>query len=531
MRSSPGTAWLTDPRGGIGRTLDENERLRPDKTAVVWREVRLSYGELAAAVRAQARALRASGVGEGDRVAVVMKNRPELIVTVFACARLGAIPVVANWRLAPAELAVVLEDADCTVIIADPAVVPPDGYVTRLRVKPLLVTVEPATGSVRVDGSVAYEAWIAAADSLDDVAAAPDPSTCVILYTSGTTGRPKGVMIGHFGIWALLSKAWEDWQVDTDSVLLCPLPTFHIGGFGWFLVAIACGATVVLHDEADPVAILEAVEREKLTSLLLVPTLLNAVVEEQRRRSVSIASLKTIVYGASPIGSAQLRAAIDVLEADLIQAYGLTEMTSSVTQLGPEDHRRAAHQSTPIDGVDLLRTCGRPRRGVDISIHSLEDGGALPAGRVGEVWIRADQRMQGYWRRPEETGEALLADGTLRTGDLGYFDASGYLYLVDRLKDMIVSGGENVYPIEVENVLLDHPAVADVAVIGIPHPKWVETPKAFVMVKPGAAEPTASDLIDFCRERIARYKAPTEVEFVEALPRNASGKLLKRELR
>lgn len=518
--------WLTDGQGGFHAALRQSAAAHPDRDAVRWRDRRVDYAELERRAGLVARALVAAGAGEGDRVALLMKNRVELVELLFGCARIGAIAVVLNWRLSGDELAVVIDDADCRALITDPAIRPTSAYAGELTTSPLVIELDDAA-----EGATRYEDWLSATESDPEPEHAADPSTAVLLYTSGTTGRPKGVMLGHYGLWSLLSKGYEDWHMDDESVLLCPLPAFHIGGLGWIIGSVACGSTLILQEDADPQRIIDVIESDGVTNALLVPTLMTSMVEVQNARHADLSSLRTIVYGGSPMTAVRLRAALDVLDADLIQAYGLTEMTSSVTQFSPEDHRRAAHQGEVRAGeTDLLRTCGRPRRGVEITIHDPDDGHVLPAGQVGEVWINAEQRMQGYWRRPAETAEVLLPDGTLRTGDLGYFDANGYLYLVDRLKDMIVSGGENVYPGEVENVLVDHPAVADVAVVGVPHEKWVETPKAFVVLRPGATA-TPDELIAYTRDRIAHYKCPTQVEFLDQLPRNPAGKVLRRTLR
>jgi long-chain acyl-CoA synthetase len=287
------------------------------------------------------------------------------------------------------------------------------------------------------------------------------------------------------------------------------------------MMAMANGGHTILHREVDPPAILRDIARHGVTHALFVPAVLNLLLATPGVEETDVSTLTTIVYGASPISDEVLVRALDTFRCDFIQAYGLTETTGAVTILSAEDH-------DPSD-PDLLRSCGRPMPGAELRIVDAETGADLPDGAVGEVWIRSPQVMLGYFGRPEETAAAKTPDGWLRTGDAGFL-RDGYLYLHDRVKDMIVSGGENVYPTEVENVLMAHPAVADVAVIGVPHDRWGETVKAVVVADPGV-EVLGADLIAFARAELAHYKCPTSVDFVESLPRNPSGKVLKRELR
>jgi long-chain acyl-CoA synthetase len=273
--------------------------------------------------------------------------------------------------------------------------------------------------------------------------------------------------------------------------------------------------------DVDLQAILRAIPEHGVTHALFVPAVLQFLLSVPGVEDVDFSTLRTVVYGASPITDKVLIRAMEVFGADFIQVYGLTETTGAVTQLSPEDH-------DPEGNPDLLRSCGKPMHGVELRIVT-EEGADADEGAVGEVWIRTSQNMKGYWRKPEETAAALTPDGWMRTGDAG-FVKEGYLYLYDRVKDMIVSGGENVYPAEVENVLMTHPQVADVAVIGVPHERWGETVKAIVVPAEGSS-PTPEELIGYAREHLAHFKCPTSVDFAEALPRNPSGKLLKRELR
>jgi long-chain acyl-CoA synthetase len=298
-------------------------------------------------------------------------------------------------------------------------------------------------------------------------------------------------------------------------------PLFHIAGTGWILMVLSFGGRVVLHREVDGEAILRDIERYRITHAILVPAILQLILARRNEGRADPSSLETVVYGASPISDRVLLELFSAFDCKFMQGYGLTETCGAVTTLKAEDHDPA----TP----ELLRSCGHPLAGVELRIVDPEAGVECGEGEVGEVWIRAGQVMLGYWKNPIATAEAIDADGWFRSGDAGYL-RDGRLYLHDRVKDMIVSGAENIYPAEVENVLMGHPGVSEVAVIGVPHERWGETVKAIV-VRVADADVTESKLIAYARERLAHYKCPTSVEFAVELPRNATGKILKRDLR
>jgi long-chain acyl-CoA synthetase len=343
------------------------------------------------------------------------------------------------------------------------------------------------------------------------------------LYTSGTTGVPKGVLTTHRNL-AAAAETSPYWEFDADSVSLTALPMFHIGGIGWTFLGLWNGATTVLVSEFVPEDVLDAIEQQRVTNAVLVPTMLQLLTSVPGAAERDYSALRSIAYGASPITTPVLKAALRTFRCSLYGIYGLTESTGGVVQLDPADH--------DPDGLreHLLRAAGRPLPWVELRIADTSTGAELAAGETGEVWLRAPNVTPGYFNRPQETAAALTPDGWLRTGDGGYVDAEGYLFLTDRIKDMIVSGGENVYPVEVEEALSQHPGVAEVAVIGVPDERWGETVKALVVARPGSA-PTPDELIAFARERLAGYKLPRSVDFVEELPRTPSGKVLKRELR
>ena len=490
---------------------------RGDKPILTFEGRTISYGEMDRRSNQVANALAADGVGLGDRIAFLDKNVPEYFEFTFGGAKVGAVTVAVNWRLAPREIAQIVNDAQAKVLVVGPE------FVNQVeKVEAELETV----GRIVVLGDHArwesYERWIGDQPETDPgVETGPD-DIAFQLYTSGTTGLPKGVMITNDNLFALLPGASEMWDFGPDMVNIGVMPLFHIAGSGWNTAAMFNGAHTVLLRDVDLPAILQAIPEHGVTTAFFVPAVLQFLLATPGVDEVDFSTLRTVVYGASPITDKVLVKAMETFGADFIQVYGLTETTGAVTQLSPEDH-------DPEGNPDLLRSCGKPMPGVELRIVSAETGEDAPEGEVGEVWIRTKQNMAGYWRKPEETAATKTDDNWVKTGDAGYLK-DGFLYLYDRVKDMIVSGGENVYPAEVENVLMTHPSVADVAVIGVPSEKWGETVKAIVVAAPGA-EVAPEELISFTRENLAHYKCPTSVDFAEALPRNPSGKLLKRELR
>ena len=314
------------------------------------------------------------------------------------------------------------------------------------------------------------------------------------------------------------------WGFDASSVNIVCMPLFHIGGSGWALCGMWHGGHSILVRDFVPADVLAALERHRVTNALFVPAMLQFMAAVPGAAERDYGALRAIVYGASPITTDVLVRAMKVFRCDFIQVYGLTESTGAITELPAKDH----DPEGPRAG--LLRSAGKPYPWVEVRIVDPDTGRDRPRGEVGELWTRSVQNMKGYWGKPEESAAALTADGWLRTGDAGFMDAEGYLFLTDRVKDMIVSGGENVYPAEVENALMSHPAVADAAVIGVPSERWGETVKAVVVLAPGA-EAGDEELLAHCRERLARYKCPTSIDRAAALPRNPSGKILKKDLR
>jgi long-chain acyl-CoA synthetase len=486
--------------------LRRRAELHPHRTAISFEGQARSYAALDARSNQIAQGLVAAGVRSGDRVAVLDRNRMEHSEVMFAAAKLGATYLPINWRLAVDEVAYILGDSGASVVFVGGGL------------RPLLDGVSTAPTVIDLDAE--FASW-ADAHPATDPAVDPAPGdTALQMYTSGTTGLPKGVLLSH-GNLCNAAALGASWGMTEDTVALACMPLFHMSGTSWSFVCLFHGGTVVLLRDPDPARVLEAVATERITHALLVPAVIQMVLAHPDATSTDFSSLRRMVYGGSPIAPDVLAGALATFGCDFMQLYGLTESTGLGTVLDPADH---------LGDPRLLRSVGKPASGVELRVVEPATGDDARIGDVGEVWLRSASTMTGYWHNQAASDEVLVGEGWLRTGDAGYLEPDGFLFLHDRVKDMIVSGGENVYPAEVERVLREHPAVADVAVVGVPHERWGETVKAVVVLAAShAGEP--AELIGFTRERLAHYKCPTSVDFVDDLPRNASGKVLKREVR
>ncbi len=505
-------------------TLDaiarRNAMRYPGRRALVAGPRSLTWRDLDARIDRVAAALAAAGLETGDRVAVLAGNRPEFLELYFGSARAGAIVVPVNYRLTPRELADVLRHADPALFVVD------DAHVEQARaVEALLPDLRRRwlIGAGALAGAGDYEALLAAADGSPRVSPASEHDTFAIFFTSGTTGLPKGAMVSHANLEA---NAWNQFLADgsrADDINLIGTPLYHMGAVFMAVTYMLLGCTQVIVGQFSPGGWLEALARERVTVALLVPTMINAVLNEPRLDACDLTSLRLVFYGGGPMPQAVLERALRRLPCGYTQGYGLTE-TLEATFLVAADH--------VLDGTDTQRrrlaSAGREAVGAEVRIVD-EAGRDCGAGEVGEVLVRSRSVIAGYWRMPEATAEAIR-DGWFHTGDLGYLDEDRYLFVVDRKKDMVVSGGVNIYTKEIEGVLYEHPAVLEAAVIGLADEQWGEAVAAAVVLRPGA-QATAEEIVAHCRERLASYKKPRHVFFLSELPKNPSGKILKRELR
>ncbi len=493
---------------------------RPDAIALVVGDKAITFAELDERSNRAAQAFRAAGVGFGDRVAFIEKNGSEFFEVMFGLAKLGAVGVAVNWRLAAPEMLQIIEDAHAGVIVVGSEFF---GHIEALENGADRFTRAHTIVAVgEHDRWPSFADWIAGHPADDPAVAVGPDDVAVQLYTSGTTGLPKGVMLTNNNFFGHVTGIMEKWRFTPDSVNLAVMPGFHIAGAGWAMVGLYNGCTNIVMRDVDPAAILRAIPEHGVTNAFLVPAVIQFLMIMPGVDDIDFSTLRTIVYGASPITDDVLKKALDLFGCEFIQVYGLTETNGAISQLDGVDH-------DPHHRPELLRSCGKPYPWVEVRVVD-GNGGDVRDGTVGELWVRGSTNMAGYWNNPDATAATVTPDGWLKTGDAGFFDEGGFLYLHDRVKDMIVTGGENVYPAEVENVLMTHPDVGDVAVIGVPDEKWGEAVKA-VIVPAAGSRPSEATLLAFARERLAGFKLPKSVDFAEALPRNPSGKLLKRELR
>jgi acyl-CoA synthetase (AMP-forming)/AMP-acid ligase II len=505
-------------RHNIGQFLRKRAHLNPDMEAVVDLASgrRFSYREADARADAIAGALRARGIKAGDRVAILAMNGVEFFESFFGAARLGAVAVPLNWRLVADELSYILKDSGATALIysTDFAAAVADIHGRGKDATDIANWIEIAGGGDRQAFAEDYDQVLASADSSPAEITAGDDDPLFIMYTSGTTGLPKGALHSHKTMmWALIT-ATNTADIRYGDRYAIALPMFHVGALQPVLNIVYVGGTLALMRQFEPKLMWDVIEREKINVTLAVPAMLNFMLQVPDFDKYDYSHLRWIMSGASPVPASLIEKYKDI-GIEIHQVYGLTECGGPGTLIGPDDA--------------MVRIGSAGKAFFHGEVRVVDDAGNdVAPGTPGEVIIRAPNNMIGYWNKPEATAEAIR-DGWLYTGDVALIDADGFITIHDRIKDMVISGGENVYPAELENVIMGHPGVADVAVIGMPSERWGESPFAVVVRKD--ANLSEADVLKFCDGRLARFKQPKGAAFVEAIPRNPTGKPLKRILR
>jgi len=512
----------------LASLLDRACETHPDTAALIDGDLRLSYRELARRARALAGWLRDRGVSAGDRVAILDLNSAAFVDAYFACARIGAVLTPLNIRLSAQELAFILEDSGARVLLAGPTLAPSVDAVFALGYRPqalLWLGAPPAPDAASATGE-AYVDALRATECAERVALAPD-ALAHLYYTSGTTGRPKGVMLSHANVWTHALAAIAELGLTDADTWGHIAPMFHLAD-AWATFAITwVGGAHVIVPKFDEESVFSAIERERLTITNLIPTMLTRLVRHPGADSRDVSSLRRILSGGAPIAPEVVREIMRVFRCEYVQTYGMTETSPYLTLSLLKSHLRSLPDAQQFA---YRAKTGRAFAAVELEVvgedgmHVARDGVA-----VGEIRARGPTVTAGYWKRPDET-RAAFVDGWLRTGDLATIDSEGYLQIVDRAKDMIITGGEKVYSTEVEHVLYEHPAVLEAAVFGTPDELWGETVRAAVALRAGA-QATEAELIAFCRERLTHYKCPRGVEFVAELPKTGTGKIQKSALR
>ncbi len=499
----------------LGEILARNARREPTRTALVFEDSSLTFAELDTRVNRLANALAERGVGRGDKVAVLMYNRLEVVESFFACQKLGACPVPVNFRLAPSELSYILENSDAVAILTD-------GELAALALQSSAAVAAirfVATTGEAVPGAESYEELVAGGAPTAPDAEVDEDDLAFLMYTSGTTGRPKGAMLTHQNL-VMNTVNWIiEMEAGPGDIWLSGLPLFHIGGVNGLLPFIYLAGTCIITPSTnfDPQESLRLLDLHKPTMCYFVPTQWQQICSLPGASQIDTSVLRRALWGASQAPPSTLRLLLDTFPSvGIVNAFGQTEMSSNTCFLKADD------------AVRKMGSVGLPAVNVEVRIVD-DEGNDVTVGDVGEIVYRGPTVMKGYYKNAEATADAFRG-GWFHSGDLVRQDDEGFIYVVDRVKDMIISGGENIYPAEVERAVERHPSVREVAVIGVPHPRWVETPVA-VVVADGSEHPDTAEVLEFLKSDLASYKKPSAVVYVDELPRNASGKILKRDLR
>ncbi len=496
----------------IGKILSKRALISPHRRALIFQNKVFTYLDLERRTNGMAQALIKLDVKPGDRVAILMRNCNQYIELFFATARIGAVLVPLNTRLTPAELDYILKDCGVSVIICG------EGFekkVSKLKTLPQ-IRVKISTAQPVASGTLYYETLIETDESWNPEFQVKEDDLLAIMYTSGTTGYPKGVMLTHEAIYhaALNLMIGLDYQYPDKCLIFIPL--FHTGASTPIIGHFIKGICTVLMENFEPIAALKLIEQHKVKFILGVTAIMRMLMDVPTFKDFNLDSWKLAILPGSPLPSSLIKAAHDRFGVQCQNLWGMTEIGGPGALMNVEDI------------MDKPECAGKPYFEVDLKIIDPE-GKALPAGEPGELLVRGPNMMLGYWNQPEAT-RTTIRNGWIHSGDIGYIDAEGYLHVIDRMKDMIVSGGENVYPAEIEKVILEIPGIEEASVIGIPDDKWGEAPKAFIVLT-NTNTPSNEEIIQHCRKKLAGYKIPRHIEKIDELPKNASGKVLKKILR
>ncbi|MHB1011503.1 MAG: long-chain-fatty-acid--CoA ligase [Desulfobacteria bacterium] len=506
----------------VGTLFTKAARTFPERLAIAHGDHELTYRQANERINRLANGFGKLGIKKGENVAILLNNRPEFLETLFACFKAGIGTVPINFRLHPKESAFIIDNSEAVAVIID------EDFRDSLyalkgampRIKHYICISDP------LEGMLLYEDLIRGQSTdFADVDVDRD-DLAWLFYTSGTTGQPKGAMLTHHGLMMMTMNFFADvTPLGPEDVVLHAAPLSHGSGLYGIPNVAKAAANVILHTKTfDPKAVFETIQRRRVTNMFAAPAMIKKLVTFPEIDKFDLSSIKTIHYGGAPIYVEDLKEAVRKMRQVFVQIYGQAESPMTISVLRKEEHL--------LEGTEVqmkrLASAGIPRTDVEVRIVDEKDK-ELPPGKMGEIVVRGEVVMKGYWKNPKATAETLRG-GWLHTGDLGIIDETGYVYILDRAKDMIISGGENIYSREIEDVILLHPSVHEVAVIGVPDDTWGEAIKAIVSLKEGRTA-TEREIIDFCKEHLASYKKPKSVEFMKGIPRNSYGKILKRELR
>jgi len=499
----------------------------PHRDCVVFEGKRWTYAQANERVCRLTNALAKLGVKKDDRIGILQVNCNQYVESYFAAAKVGAIFVPLNFRAKADELTYMIGNAEAKILLAGTR------YFDMVNaMMPQLPTLKHCISiDTKIEGMSYYEDLIDSASPDDRTAEIEDDDITILMYTAGTTGRPKGVPLGHNAFVTYVLDNVDPANPDREERNLLTVPLYHVAGIQAVLAAIYAGRTLVMMRQFEVKEWLETAQRERAMRAMLVPTMLKKIIEEPDFPKYDLTSLKIITYGAAPMPLGVIKKAIDAMPwVKFINAFGQTETASTITALSPEDHRiEGTEEEREKKLKRLTSSIGKPLPDVEVKIID-EGGKRVPSREVGEIVVRGPRIMKGYWSDEQKTSQVLTPDGWLRTGDMGWMDEEGYIYLAGRADDMIIRGGENISPEEVEDVLHSHPKVEEAAVIGIPDPEWGQQPAAVVVLKKGE-QAAPEEIIEHCHARLSGFKRPRSVVFVDSLPRNPLGKVLKKKLR